>query len=82
MYLLSDRPSIDQGDKLHLVGQYLKISGYFKGMSFPPKLIEDYYRSRRTRSCGPRRRRGMEVFTGSWALKSSGAGRISCTSRI
>ncbi|ODN90146.1 hypothetical protein L198_06164 [Cryptococcus wingfieldii CBS 7118] len=45
MYLLSDRLSIDRADNLHLVGQYLKISGYFKGMSFPPKLIEDYYRS-------------------------------------
>ncbi|TYJ53530.1 hypothetical protein B9479_005861 [Cryptococcus floricola] len=45
MYLLSDRPSIDQADKQHLVGQYLKISGYFRGMSSPSKLIEDYYRS-------------------------------------
>ncbi|TYJ51163.1 hypothetical protein B9479_008282 [Cryptococcus floricola] len=44
LYLLSDRPSVDQADKLHLVGPYLKISGYFKGMSSPSKLIKDYYR--------------------------------------
>ncbi|ODN77907.1 hypothetical protein L202_05013 [Cryptococcus amylolentus CBS 6039] len=56
MYLLLDQLSIDQADKRHLVGQYLKISGYFKACCFPsrsldtsrtcrpPKLIKDYYR--------------------------------------